>query len=270
MENYSILMTVYKGEDPQYFTEAIESMLAQTVKTNDFVIVCDGELTPELDEVIAKYVSANEGLFNIHRLKENSGVGVASAQGVLQCKNELIAKMDSDDISHPDRCEKQIACFEKEPELAVVGSYILEFQNDDPERTSIRKVPLTAEKIFKYSKRRSPFNNPTVMYRKSVVLEVGNYKDLRRCEDYELYTRILHAGHVTKNIPECLLDYRIAGNTYSKRNNYVYIKDSRMMSYRLGHSSLFDVFFACASHLAVCFLPVKVRAFIYEKLIRRF
>lgn len=270
MENYSILMTVYKGEDPQFFIEAIDSMLAQTVKTDDFVIVCDGPLTPELDKVIDDYTAANEGLFNIVRLEENKGVGYASAQGVLQCKNELIAKMDSDDISHPDRCEKQLACFEKEPALAVVGSYILEFQNDEPERTSIRKVPITQEKIFKYSKSRSPFNNPTVMYRKSVLLAVGNYTDLRRCEDYELYTRILHAGHITMNIPECLLDYRIAGNTYSKRNNYIYIKQSRMMSYKLGHSNMFDVFIACASHLAVCILPVKVRAFIYEKLIRRF
>lgn len=268
MENYSVLMTVYKNENPDHFREAIISMLEQTVKTNDFVIVCDGPLTYELDNIIYQFVDDCKNLFNIIRLEENHGVGYASRQGVLHCKNELIAKMDSDDISIKTRCEKELKYFENDEDLAIVGSYILEFLNSNNSNTCIRKVPLESAEIYKYSKRRSPFNNPTIMFKKSAVVAVGNYSDLRRCEDFELFARLLHAGYKAANIPECLLNYRITEFTYDKRNNYSYIKKSRKMSRDIGHSSNFDVWVSCYSQYIISKLPYKIRRLIYEKLIR--
>lgn len=268
MENYSVLMTVYRNENPDHFREAVISMLEQTVKTNDFVIVCDGPLTFELDNIIYQFVNDCKNLFNIVRLEENHGVGYASRQGVLHCKNELIAKMDSDDISIKTRCEKELKYFQNDEDLAIVGSYILEFLNSNNSNTCIRKVPLESAEIYKYSKRRSPFNNPTIMFRKSAVIAVGNYSDLRRCEDFELFARLLHAGYKAANIPECLLNYRITEFTYDKRNNYSYIKKSRKMSRDIGHSSDLDVWLSCYSQYIISKLPHKMRRFIYEKLLR--
>ena len=107
-ENYSVLMSVYHKEKPEYFRAAIESILNQTVKTNDFVIVCDGPLNEGLDNVITEVVTANPGLFNIYRMTENKGLAIALNNGILQCKNQIIARMDSDDISRNDRMEKQL------------------------------------------------------------------------------------------------------------------------------------------------------------------
>ena len=270
MQNYSVLMTVYKKENPEHFRQAIQSMLDQTVLTDDFVIVCDGPLTFELDNIIYQFQAQCKDLFNIVRLKSNNGSGVASAHGVKKCKNELIAKMDSDDISKKTRCELELKKFEEDPELSIVGSYILEFLNSNGENTSIRKVPLSNKEIVKFSKRRSPFNNPTIMFRKSAVLAVGNYSNLRRCEDFELFSRLLHAEYKAANIPECLLEYRITDETYNKRNNYKFIRQSREMSHKIGHSSRFDVFISCYSQLIISKFPYKLRKMIYEKLIRRY
>ena len=270
MQNYSVLMTVFKDEVPENFRAAVESMLNQTVKPNDFVIVCDGPVGEELENIIYQFESNCKDFFNIIRLEENVGVGSASAAGLLQCKNDIVAKMDSDDISRPERCEKELRKFEEDDELAIVGSYILEFRDNEREDTTIRKVPLKHEEICKFSRRRSPFNNPTVMFKKSAVLAVGNYSDLRRCEDFELFARLIHAGYKTANIPECLLDYRVTDTTYSKRNNYDYIKKSRKMAHDIGHSSILDYWISCYSQYLISKMPKKMRRFVYEQFIRRF
>lgn len=269
MQNYSVLMTVYGDENPNHFEIAVNSMLNQTVKPNDFVIVCDGPISDELENIIYQFKCNCKDFFNIVRLEENVGVGKASAIGLHYCKNELVAKMDSDDISDATRCEKELQMFENDPELAIVGTYILEFLNENHEMTSIRKVPVTHEDICKFSKRRSPFNNSTIMFKKSAIIAVGNYSDLRRCEDFELFARLIHAGYKTANIPECLLEYRISDDTYNKRNNYDYIKRSRKMVRDIGHSSIIDYAISCYPQYFITKMPKKLRKLIYEKFIRR-
>ena len=128
-ENYSVLMSVYHKEKPEYFRAAIESILNQTVKTNDFVIVCDGPLNEGLDNVITEVVTANPGLFNIYRMTENKGLAIALNNGILQCKNQIIARMDSDDISRNDRMEKQLKAM-KEHNADIVSSNLIEFDGD--------------------------------------------------------------------------------------------------------------------------------------------
>lgn len=266
MKNYSVLMTVYKNEKPSYFKAAIESMLSQTVLTDDFVIVCDGELTCELNDIITEYKTKYNEIFNIVRLDRNYGVGYASATGIVACKNELIAKMDSDDISYPTRCERELIEFEKNPELVLVGSFVREFTG---EKSFIRKVPVEYEQIVKFSKLRSPFNNPTIMFSKSDIVEVGNYSNLRRGEDYELFVRLICSGKYVKNIPECLLDYRITESTYSKRNNYEQLKQAYEMVKTTGHINPLEYFILCSSQLVFSKMPVKMRQFAYEAIIRR-
>lgn len=138
---YSVLMSVYAKEEPVYLDTAIQSMLDQTVRTDDFVIVCDGPLTAELDAVLERHLAQNPAVLHLVRLPQNIGTGAALNIGLTHCKNELIAKMDSDDISVLDRCERQLKEFAEDDRLTVVGGNILEFTEDPAKPVSRRLVP---------------------------------------------------------------------------------------------------------------------------------
>lgn len=130
MQNYSVLMSVYHKEKPEYLKQAIESIQAQTLQTDDFVLVCDGPLNPELDAVIAAKQQEMGGTLNVVRLAKNGGLGNALNQGIKHCKNELVARMDSDDIAYPDRCEKQLNMFNTHPEVSICSGVVEEFTAD--------------------------------------------------------------------------------------------------------------------------------------------
>ena len=195
-ENYSVLMSVYHKEKPEYFRAAIESILNQTVKTNDFVIVCDGPLNEGLDNVITEVVTANPGLFNIYRMTENKGLAIALNNGILQCKNQIIARMDSDDISRNDRMEKQLKAM-KEHDADIVSSNLIEFDGDVSNTTLTRQVPESHS---------------------------GFYDDYRFFEDYNLWVAMLMKGHKGYNVQENLLYMRAGQDMYKRRGGLGYIK----------------------------------------------
>ena len=112
---YSVLMSIYHKEKPIFFVESVESMLKQTIKPDEIVIVKDGPLTPELDQTIKKYENQYSGLFTIVPLEKNLGLGLALNEGLKKCRNELVARMDTDDISLENRCELQLKEFDKNP-----------------------------------------------------------------------------------------------------------------------------------------------------------
>ena len=138
---YTVLMSVYYKEKPDYLSLSIESMLNQTVKPDEFIIIKDGPLTPELDEVIDTFVNMHPDLFNIITNEVNLGLGLALAKGIEASKNELIARMDSDDYVVNTRCERQLEKFQEDPRLGIVGSYEAEFIDDVENVISIHRVP---------------------------------------------------------------------------------------------------------------------------------
>lgn len=272
MEKYSVLMLVYKGEDPASFREAIQSMLDQTVPTDDFVIVCDGPLTAELDGVLDTFVSRYPDLFHIVRLPENVGEGLAGNPGVRACRNELVAKMDSDDISLPDRCEKQLARFAANPELILVGGVIEEFDNETGAVCAARTVPLDNAGIRRFARRRSPFNNVTVMYRKAAVLAAGGYRDLRRGTDYDLYLRMLINGCYAENLPDTLVRVRVEAGDYGRRASWRTLKACASIwwnAWRKGFSSLADLVICLAGQTLLIICPAGVQQMLYQKFLRR-
>ena len=172
---YSVLMSVYHKEKPEYLKQAIESIQAQTLSTNDFVLVCDGPLNEQLDGLIATKQQEMGDILNVVRLAKNGGLGNALNEGIKHCKNELVARMDSDDIAYPDRCEKQIAVFNTHPEVSICSGIVEEFTTD-PNTVDTRRVPPeTNAKIIEFAKKRNPFNHPCVMYKKSAVEAVGSW-----------------------------------------------------------------------------------------------
>ena len=200
MEKYSVLMSLYKNEHPAYLRLALDSMLNQTVAPDEIVLVEDGPLTDELYAVVKEYEPCLHLVVN----EKNLGLGLALNTGLKACRNELVARMDTDDISKPDRCEKQLKRFEEKPELALVGCHIDEFIGTPDHVISQRRVPLRSEEIYQFAKKRSAFNHPAVMYRKSAVLAEGGYSDLKRNQDVELFGRMLFKGYLAENIDEAL------------------------------------------------------------------
>lgn len=272
MENYSVLMSVYHKVDPKHFEASIQSMVEQSVRTNDFVIVCDGPLTDELDAVLEDFCNRYPGLFNIVRLLENVGIGRAANSGIRCCRNDLVAKMDADDLAVPTRCEHQLQLFERNPELVIAGGYIEEFDEDPDTPFSVRDVPLDCDAICKYSRRRQAFNNQTVMYRRSVVESVGGYRDLRRSEDFDLYLRLLHSGAAAQNLPEVLVKVRVNNAAMMRRASWETLKgcaQSRWYSFRLGYASLVDVIICVCGEFVIWISPARVQQFIYQHFLRK-
>lgn len=270
-ENYSVLMSVYYKEKPEYLKEALQSMMNQTVRTNDFVLVCDGPLTPELDAVVMEFSEKIPGIFQIIRLPQNQGLGNALNIGLQNCQNELVARMDSDDISLPNRCELQLELFKKNPSLALTSGTIAEF-NDKPEQfVSVRKLPLEDEDIRKFAKHRNPMNHVAVMFRKSAVMNAGNYQDMPLAEDYYLWVRMLCKGYQAQNTNELLVYVRIGNGMYSRRGGLAYAKKIYRLQKKFLEAdfiSLSDFIQNCIVRVGTSILPTCVRKLIYQKKLR--
>ncbi|KWX75309.1 glycosyltransferase family 2 protein [Paenibacillus jilunlii] len=266
---YSVLMSLYYKENPSYLRESIESMLQQTLKPDEIIIVKDGTLTPSLEQVLNEF--ANEPCLKTIPLRENKGLGEALNIGMNYCKNELIARMDTDDISKKDRCEKQIKMFEENELLSIVSSSIMEFEVNTDKVKSIKRLPLTHESILKFAKKRNPFNHPAVMYKKSVVLQAGGYKHFELFEDYYLWARILMNGAISANIDEPLLYMRANRNMYKRRGGVSYFKCIILFKWHLrkiGFYSLLDFFLSALAQGAVAVLPNGIRMKIYKVFLR--
>ena len=270
--DYSVLMSVYYKENPKWFSEAIESMLNQTITTNDFVIVKDGPLTDELNEVIEKYRIKYPEIFTIINLQENVGLGPALKIGVEACKNEWIARMDSDDYSIPTRCEKQIERIIQNSELDIIGSSIAEYIDNIENVQAYRMLPETNEQIYDFAKRRNPFGHPSVMLRKSKVLEAGNYRAYYLCEDYDMWVRMLEKNAKCYNFNEILVFMRINSEFYKRRGGIKYLKSILKFKTELYNKkfySLKDYVISSFAHIVVCLVPNKFRDLLYKKVLRK-
>lgn len=266
-KKYSVLMSLYKKENPEYLRIAIDSMLNQTVAPDEIVLVEDGPLTDELYAVLDEYPM-------LHRVKNetNLGLGLALNVGLKECRNELVARMDTDDCSKPERCEKQLQRFLEKPYLAIVGSHIDEFVDDTSNVISQRIVPTTSEEIYKFAKKRSAFNHPTVMYSKTAVLENNGYANLKRNQDVDLFGRMQFKGYKAENIDEALLWFRssdeLAKRRKSWQNTWSYIATIRKF-WKMGYSSFTDYAIVGIAQTGMYLMPIKLQNYIYKNFLRK-
>lgn len=210
----SVLMSVYKAEQPAYLRTALESLVTQTRPADEVVLVEDGPLPDALHEVIAQYRDA----LNIRsvRLAQNVGLARALNAGLEHCSHELVARMDSDDISLPQRFEKQLAFMQAHPEVAASSAALEEF--DETGRVfSSRVLPLTHEELAVFARQRSPLSHAVAIFRKSVVLSVGGYPPFKRSQDVALWSLLLVKGYRLGNLPDTLFQVR-AGAAFMTRN----------------------------------------------------
>lgn len=226
--NYSVLMSVYYKEKAENLKIAMDSIWNQTIKTNDFILVCDGPLSKELDTVIEEMQSSHSEL-HVLRLEKNGGLGNALNSGIKLCKNELVARMDSDDISRKDRIEKQLCAFTLHPEISICSGIVEEFSVSIDEIDSSRVLPEKHEEIMEFAKKRNPFNHPCVMYKKRAVETAGGYKDFFLLEDYYLWIRMIQKNAIGYNIQEPLLWMRAGSDMYKRRAGWKYAKSQKAL-----------------------------------------
>lgn len=270
-KGYSVVMSVYHKEKPEYLKQAIASIQAQTLPTDDFVLVCDGPLNDALDAVIAKKQQEMGKILNVVRLAKNGGLGNALNEGIKHCKNELVARMDSDDIAYQDRCEKQIAVFYKHPEVSICSGIVEEF-TCTPDVVDAKRVPPEVhEEIVEFAKKRNPFNHPCVMYKKSAVEAVGSYQDFYLLEDYYLWLRMLMAGYQGYNIQESLLHMRAGSDMYLRRAGWKYAKtQARLFKFMKSQGFIDEGQYikSCVIRSGSALAPNWLRKLMFEKVLR--
>lgn len=226
-DKYSVLMSLYIKENADNFRAAIYSMINQTIKPDEIILVEDGPLTDELYSIIEEIKIEFPNLITSIVHEKNYGLGIALQHGVEVSRNEIIARMDTDDVAKLDRCEKQLNFLNRHLDVAIVGGQIEEFIGEISNVVGKREVPLTNIELKEYIQKRCPFNHMTVMFRKSNIINVGNYKDWFWNEDYYLWIRLAIAHTKFANLPETLVMVRTGEDMYQRRGGMKYFMSER-------------------------------------------
>ena len=272
MLRFSVLMSVYYKESPEYLRQSLESIFNQTILPNEIVLIEDGELSDELYRTIDTFLTNYSSILKIVKLDVNSGLGVALSIGLSHCSYELVARMDTDDIAKPDRFEKQLAIFHRYPEIDVCSAWIDEFVNDVSSVISVRKLPEHHDDIVQFAKSRCPINHPVVMFKKSAVLAAGGYKHFPLFEDYYLWVRMILNGARFYNIQESLLYFRFSPEMIKRRGGLKYAQDEfRFLKfmYQDRFISFGQLFKSTIIRFTSRLMPNSVRLFVYKHIIRR-
>jgi glycosyltransferase involved in cell wall biosynthesis len=225
---FSVLMSLYEKESPVYLEECLNSLYLQSVQADEIVIVFDGPLPSSLINVVENWKSK----IPIREVKihQNVGLGKALNIGLKECKYELVARMDTDDICNKDRFKKQLSLFVNNTDISICGSYIDEFVDNKLNVINQRKVPITSDVIYQKCSKSNPFNHMTVMYKKSDIINSGSYQHLPWMEDWYLWLRLLAKGYKGQNINESLVYARVGNDMLGRRSGFQYIKSEWLLT----------------------------------------
>lgn len=266
MEKFSVLISLYKKENPVWLREALESVFSQTVQPDEIVLVKDGPLTDELESVLSEF-STKYPIFNLVVNETNLGLGLALQKGVLACKNEIIARMDTDDIIPQDRFEKQLQKIEEGYDVVSCWSQL--FVGDRSNVIAVKTRPEKHEDIVRLAHRRSPVCHAAAFMRKSSVLAAGNYRHRQYYEDYDLWVRMILNGAQFYNIQEVLYDVRTTDAQLSRRGGWSYLKRELQYLrefYDMGFYTWKDLFINSNIRIAARLMPQKMRSSLFKRI----
>lgn len=264
-EEFTVLMSVYAGDNPQHFTRALQSVtLEQIRKPNQVVLVVDGPVGEELKEVIDQAASICGQPVDTLFLPVNAGLANALDTGLQYCDHQIIARADSDDISLPQRFAVQIPLMR---EVDLLGAAIVEFDNDENQWGMIRRQPETTAEIAQVARLRSPFNHPTVVFRRQAVDIAGGYEPCERLEDYWLFARMISGGARCMNIPEPLVAYRVGAGAYKRRGGWDLFKAEIELQNRfkeIGFTSATQFIRNVGVRAGYRLIPTNIRQTLYQ------
>lgn len=269
---FSVLISVYKNEKAQYLDTALNSIENQTIVPNEIVLIEDGPLTEDLYKVIHTHKNAFGEGFKVIVLNKNQGLGNALRIGTKYVSTNWIARMDSDDISIPNRFELQLKEIQNDPKLAVIGGQIDEFEGSIDNIVGRRIVPCSQEDIYEFVKWRSPFNHPTVMINKEILEKVGGYRNKGKLEDYFLWAKILSNRFKVKNLSQILVHMRVDAGMYDRRGelkNFKPIIELREYLYKKGLIGFTEKYCGDLLMLGNTIIPNKLRKVIYKTILHK-
>lgn len=264
---FSVLMSVYHKEKPEYFRIALEAVFNQTILPSEFILVKDGMLTDELENIIADYASRFP-IFNVIENQTNIGLGLSLAKGLSVCTNEIVARMDSDDTMPTKRFEKEYNCI-IDGSYDIVSCWSSFFINDINEIIAVKKRPELHDDIVRLAKRRSPISHAASMFRKSAVLRAGNYQNVGLYEDYHLWVRMIVSGAKFYNIQESLYYVRTSLEQVSRRGGLKYLINEIKVLYYFYKIGFYNLLFLVENifiRLTVRLMPLKARRVITKKI----
>ncbi|GKX51173.1 glycosyltransferase [Budvicia aquatica] len=265
--SFSVLMSLYDKENASYLQQCLASLDEQALKPSEIVMVYDGPIRDELRLVVNRY--KEKLTINIVELEKNVGLGNALNHGLQHCCNDIVARMDTDDICMPFRFEKQINFMHLHPEIAVLGSAIDEYDETMCVFLGTRRTRVLNEDIRNYSKLRSPFNHMAVVFRKKVILDVGGYKDHPFMEDYNLWLRVLSNNHKVYNFDESLVLARTGVSMLKRRKGFQYISSELKLAklkYKLCMQSFSEASTVFLFRVMPRLLPNMFLKIVYKKL----
>lgn len=273
MDKFSLLITVYKTETGSNLQRALASCWDfQELKPSEIILVKDGPLTKELDKVIFEWKRKLNQKFILVNLKKNLGLGAALAKGLEHCNFDLVARMDTDDISNYHRFKLQIKEFSLDPSFDCIGSIVDEFDQKTGKIIGRRTVPERNEDIYKFSKFRNPLNHPSAVYRKSSVYHAGGPKNFTGFDDYFLWVRMMKNNCRFKNIQSPLVKMNAGRNQSSRRGGLPYFLKEISFFYsifKIGHINFFEFLFNLGLRLPARIVPNSIRYFFYYSFLRK-
>ena len=273
MLRFSLLVSIYYKEKSYFLEKALDSILNQTVKPDEVVLVKDGILTKELEEIISvekDKFNKNNIDFVCVQLEKNMGLGIALQKGLEKCKYDYVARMDADDIATYTRFEYQLKYMNEHKDISVLGGYIDEFTVEG-KVIRTKTMPLTYKDLYKYGKYRNPLNHMTVLFRKKDVMEVGGYKPLKGLEDYYLWCRMLVKGYKIANIDQVLVYARL-GDFENRRGGFEYFKTYikfRILLKKIKYTNTIEFIVATVLTALITLLPNNLRGRLYKVLRKR-
>lgn len=271
--SFSVLISVYKNDKAEDFRIALNSITSnQTLRPAEVVLVTDGPVPDDTNQIIAEACETAPGLYKVIRFEKNQGLGIALQKGLEAASNDIVMRMDSDDIAVPDRFEKQYHFMVNHPNVAVCGGQIDEFIDDVNNIVGHRIVPCTNEEIYKYMVSRCAFNHMTVALRRSIIMANGNYQPWHYNEDYYLWIRLMIAKVEFANLPDTLIHMRVGREMYKRRGGRQYYESELGLQKLMLSNGLishprywFNVAVRWGVQIA---MPNWLRGFVFQRLFR--
>jgi glycosyltransferase involved in cell wall biosynthesis len=270
MKEFSLLISVYKHEKVEHFSMCFDSIYHQSVQPSEIILVEDGPLPQEMYNAIKKEEQRFPCMKRVV-LKENKGLGIALDEGLKECSNDIVARMDTDDICMPNRFEVQLHFMDSHPEIDVLGAWISEFDYSPDNIIAIRSLPEKHDDIFLFGKKRNPINHPVVMFRKQAVLKAGGYLPFPLFEDYYLWARMLTQGLRFHNIQQSLLLFRRSPEMVRRRGGLTYAHNEIQFQKKLhdiGYINKLELIRNVCQRYLVRLAPNWIRSLLYKHLLR--
>lgn len=264
---FTVLLSLYYKESAEYFEQCLNSILENSNQPDQIVIVYDGPVGSELEHVVRKFLTYLP--IDIKKLPQNVGLGKALNHGLKFCKNNYVFRMDTDDVCLPDRFENQIRFLENNPDVALLGGAINEFDESMQISQGVRFSVSKHSEIKQYCKKRNPFNHMTVAFKKDIIEKIGGYQHHLYMEDYNLWLRVIAEGYLTHNIDTVLVKARAGTNMVLRRKGLNYIKSEiqlAQLKYKLKIDGLAGTIGCALVRIAPRLLPLSALEFVYKRL----